>query len=212
MANDIFVRCQYLLMTENTSYVIKVQSLYLHSLLSFLRKYCVRKLNYFTSPFSSFTKSKSSLSDIQKGSVNALYKSRTLLISSSVFSKITPTLSPTSSISGSPISPNKSTRSLPRLPKAGNYSSSKQLLNTHQPSGDDYVTFTSSTATDSQHQHLLPSMGYLEKSNIVFKEGKIDQKNNENVSDILNDTSDDIERPCDSIPANKPNVSVKNLH
>ena len=107
------------------------------------------------------------------------------------------------------MSPNKSTRSLPRLPTAGNYSSSKQLLNTHQPSGDDYVTFTSSTATDSQYRHLLPSMGYLEKSNIVFEEGKIDQKNNESVSNILNDTGDDI---YDSIPANKPNVSVKNLH
>ena len=180
-------------------------------MLSFLRKDCVRRLNYFTSPFSSFIKSKPSLSDTQTRSVNALYKCRSAPISSSVFSKITPTLSPTSSISSSPKSPNTSTRSLPCLPTAGNYSSSKQLLKTHQPSSDDYVIFTSSSATDRQERCLLPSMGYLEKSDRVFKEGKTDEKNNESVSDILNDISDDIERPYDSIPANKPNVSVKEL-
>ena len=49
------------------------------------------------------------------------------------------------------------------LTTTGNYSSSKQLLNTHQPSGDDYVTFTSSASTERQERQLSPSMGYLEK-------------------------------------------------
>ena len=87
---------------------------------------------------------------------------------------------------------NKSACSLPSLPTTGNYSSSKQFLNAHQPSGDDHVIFTSSTATDRQEWLLSPSMGYLEKSDVVSEEDENDYEINENVSELPNDTSDYI--------------------
>ena len=92
------------------------------------------------------------------------------------------------------MSPNKSACSLPCLSTTGNYSSSKQLLNSHQPSGDDYVTFTICTSTDRQERHLSPSMQYLEKYDVVSEEDENDCKINENVSEIPNDTSNYKER------------------
>ena len=187
-------------------------------IVSFHRKDYVHKLNYFRNPFSSSMKNKSSQSDTQTRSVNALYKCKSAPNSPSVLSNITPTPSPTNIILGSLISPNKSTHSLPCLPTAGNCSSLNQPLTPYTPSVDDYVIFTCTSATDSQQRQLSPSMGYLEKIDIVFEEDEIDHRINENVSEIPSDKCEYIESPSrrenpyDSIPAaDKPNVSEKEL-